>query len=64
VDNKPGAGRMLGMDVVMKEAALRDQLARQGLIVGAGTPAEFKAFIEAEATKWGAIIRKVGITVD
>jgi tripartite-type tricarboxylate transporter receptor subunit TctC len=52
------------VNAVMKEPALRDQLARQGLIVGGGTPAEFKAFIEAEATKWGAIIRKVGITVE
>jgi tripartite-type tricarboxylate transporter receptor subunit TctC len=52
------------VNAVMKEPALRDQLARQGLIVGGGSAAEFKAFIEAEATKWGAIIRKVGITVD
>jgi tripartite-type tricarboxylate transporter receptor subunit TctC len=52
------------VNALLKEPALRDQLALQGLIVGGGTPAEFRAFIEAEATKWGAIIRKVGITVD
>jgi tripartite-type tricarboxylate transporter receptor subunit TctC len=48
----------------MKEPAVREQLAKQGLIVGGGTPAEFKAFIESEAAKWGAIIKKVGITID
>ena len=49
---------------VMKEPAVRDALAKQGLIVGGGTPAEFKAFIDSEGRKWGAIIRKVGITVE
>ena len=52
------------VNAVLKEPALREQLAHQGLIVGGGTPGEFKAFIEAEAAKWGAIIRKVGITTD
>ena len=52
------------VNAVMKEPAVRDALAKQGLIVGGGTPAEFKAFIDSEARKWGAIIRKVGITID
>jgi len=52
------------VNAVMKESAVRDALARQGLIVGGGTPAEFKAFIDSEGKKWGAIIRKVGITVE
>jgi tripartite-type tricarboxylate transporter receptor subunit TctC len=52
------------VNAVMKEPAVREQLAKQGLIVGGGTPAEFKAFIDSEAAKWGAIIKKVGITID
>ena len=52
------------VNAVMKEPAVRDALAKQGLIVGGGTPAEFKAFIDGEGKKWGAIIRKVGITVE
>jgi len=52
------------VNAVMKEPAVREQLARQGLIVGGGTPAEFKAFIESEAALWGAIIKKVGISID
>ena len=52
------------VNAVMKEPAVRNALAKQGLIVGGGTPAEFKAFIDSEGRKWGAIIRKVGITVE
>jgi len=49
---------------VLRDSAVRDALAKQGLVVGGGTPAEFAAFIEAESRKWGAIIRDAGITLD
>jgi tripartite-type tricarboxylate transporter receptor subunit TctC len=52
------------VNAVMKEAAVRDALAKQGLIVGGGTPAQFAAFIDSEGQKWGAIIKKNGITID
>jgi tripartite-type tricarboxylate transporter receptor subunit TctC len=52
------------VNAVLKEPAVREALAKQGLIVGGGTPAEFRAFIDGEARQWGAIIKKVGITVD
>jgi tripartite-type tricarboxylate transporter receptor subunit TctC len=52
------------VNAVMKDPAVRDLLAKQGLIIGGGTPAEFKAFIDSEGKKWGAIIKKVGITID
>ena len=52
------------VNAVLKDPSVREQLAKQGLIVGGGTPAEFKAFIESEGKTWGAIIRKVGITVE
>jgi tripartite-type tricarboxylate transporter receptor subunit TctC len=52
------------VNAVMKEAAVRDALAKQGLIVGGGTPAQFAAFIDSEGKKWGAIIKKNGITID
>ena len=52
------------VNALLKEPAVREQLQKQGLVVGGGTPAEFKAFIDAEAAKWGAIIKKVGITTD
>ena len=52
------------VNAVLKDPSVREALAKQGLIVGGGTPAEFKAFIDSEARVWGAIIRKVGISVD
>jgi tripartite-type tricarboxylate transporter receptor subunit TctC len=52
------------VNAVMKEPAVREALLKQGLIIGGGTPAEFKAFIEKEGRTWGAIITKVGITIE
>jgi tripartite-type tricarboxylate transporter receptor subunit TctC len=43
---------------------VRDAFARQGLVVGGGSAAEFKAMIERDAKKWGAIITKTGIKLD
>ncbi len=52
------------VNAVLKDPALRDALARQGLMVGGGSAAEFKAFIESEAAKWSAIIKRAGISLD
>ena len=52
------------VNAVLKDPAVREAFAKQGLIIGGGTPAEFKAFIDSEGKKWGAIIKKVGITID
>jgi tripartite-type tricarboxylate transporter receptor subunit TctC len=49
---------------VLNDAGVRDALLRQGLIVGGGTAAEFKAFIDQESRTWGAIIKKVGIALE
>jgi tripartite-type tricarboxylate transporter receptor subunit TctC len=52
------------VNAVLNDPAVRDALARQGLIVGGGTPAEFAAFIDSEGRKWGATIKRVGITLE
>jgi len=52
------------VNAVLLEPAVRESFAKQGLIPGGGSSAEFKAFIESEARKWGAIIDKVGIKLD
>jgi tripartite-type tricarboxylate transporter receptor subunit TctC len=52
------------LNAVMKDSGVREAFAKQGLIIGGGSPEEFKTFIAAESLKWGAIIKKVGITID
>jgi tripartite-type tricarboxylate transporter receptor subunit TctC len=52
------------VNAVLKDPSVREALARQGLIVGGGSMAGFKAFIEQEGRTWGAIIRRNGITLD
>ena len=52
------------VNAVLKDSAVRASLAKQGLVVGGGSSAEFKSFIDKEAKTWGAIIKKNGITID
>lgn len=52
------------VNAVLKDPAVREALLKQGLIVGSGTPAEFKRFIDEEGKRWGAVIRKLGITIE
>lgn len=52
------------VNAALKDPAVRASLVKQGLVPGGGTSAEFKAFIASEGTKWGGIIKKVGITVE
>lgn len=52
------------VNAVMQDAGVREAFAKQGLVIGGGTADSFKSFIAAEGRKWGAIIQKVGITVD
>lgn len=52
------------VNAVLKDPAVREAFAKQGLVIGGGTAAEFKAFIDGEGRKWGAIIKRIGITID
>lgn len=52
------------VNAVLADPSVVETFARQGLHAGGGTPAEFRALIERETRKWGAIIKKVGITID
>ncbi len=52
------------VNAMLKDPAVQASLTQQGLVLGGGTPAEFRKFIDSEGAKWGAIIKKVGITVD
>jgi tripartite-type tricarboxylate transporter receptor subunit TctC len=52
------------VNAVLKDPAVREALVKQGLIVGGGSAAEFKAFIASEGERWGVIIKRVGISLD
>ena len=52
------------VQAAMAEPAFRQNMAKQGLIIGGGSAAQFKSFIDAESRKWGAIITKAGIKID
>jgi tripartite-type tricarboxylate transporter receptor subunit TctC len=62
----PDVVRRINADVneVMKDKGVREAFAKQGLILGGGSPDEFRTFIAAESLKWGGIIKKVGISID
>ncbi len=55
----------LNSEVVRALAAddVRDSFAKQGMLVGGSTPAEFHAFVEAEIAKWAKIIKTANVTL-
>jgi len=52
------------VNAAMADPAFRQNMLKQGLILGGGTAANFKGFIDSESRKWGAIINKAGIKID
>jgi tripartite-type tricarboxylate transporter receptor subunit TctC len=51
-------------NAAMNTSSFQQGMAKQGLIVGGGTTASFKNFIEQETRKWGGIITKAGIKLE
>jgi tripartite-type tricarboxylate transporter receptor subunit TctC len=52
------------VNAAMVDPAFRQNMLKQGLILGGGTASNFKGFIDSESRKWGAIINKAGIKID
>ena len=52
------------VNAAMKEASVREAFAKQGLIIGGGTAAEFAKFIYDESIKWGKIILTTGMQIE
>jgi tripartite-type tricarboxylate transporter receptor subunit TctC len=52
------------VNTVLREPAVRELLANQGLMPGGGSPEALRSFIDSEGRKWSAIIAKVGIRLD
>ena len=49
---------------VLAQPEVRVALAKQGMEVAAGTPAQFGAYIKADASKYQKIIKEAGIVVN
>jgi tripartite-type tricarboxylate transporter receptor subunit TctC len=49
---------------ILREPELRARLETEGAEAAPGTPESFGQFIAAESERWGALIRKTGVTAD
>src|SRR5437879_13776875 len=54
----------VSVNKVLADAALRDQLAQQGLEVHAMDSARFAELLRADVARWGKIIRDLGIRAE
>lgn len=52
------------VNAILKDGAVHESLAKQGLIPGGGSAAEFLRYIEQEGRTWGALIRQAGIALE
>jgi tripartite-type tricarboxylate transporter receptor subunit TctC len=52
------------VDKVLTDAGARDKLARQGLEVKAMTSDQFTEIVRADVTRWGKIIRELGLRAE
>ena len=53
-----------GLMKTMQAPAVRDKLQQQGMVVVAGTPDQFRAFIRSEIDRWAPVVRASGAKVD
>ena len=51
-------------DLLAKDPALRDAMAKNGLTIVGGSAAEFRRFIDADVARWGPVITRLGITLN
>jgi len=49
------------INVVLKMPDIRERLARQGLIPGGGSPEDLRDLLSADLSKWGKLIKEIGI---
>lgn len=52
------------VNAALQDPSVRESFSKQGLVVGGGSAASFKSFIDSETQKWGDIIKKVGIVLE
>ena len=51
-------------ELLAKDPALRDAMARNGLTIVGGSAAEFRRFIDADVARWGPVITRLGIRLN
>ena len=52
------------IQAVMKDPAIVEAFAKVDTLAVGNTPAEFAAFINAETERWGAVVKKLGLTAE
>ena len=52
------------VNAALQDPAVRETLVKQGLLIGGGSPAAFRGFIDGETRKWGDIIKRVGLVLE
>ena len=51
-------------DLLAKDAALRDAMAKNGLTIVGGSAADFRRFIDADVARWGPVITRLGVKLN
>ena len=51
-------------ELLAKDAALRDAMAKNGLTIVGGSAAEFRRFIDADVARWAPVITRLGIKLN
>ena len=66
VDNRPGAGSMLGTEIVkiVQNPAIQQRFASLGTVPVGSSPEEFAAFLRAEIEKWSRVVKASGARPD
>ena len=61
-----GVAAKINADVnaLLASDEVKSALARQGMTVVGGSPADFKRVIDGDVARWGPVIRRLGVTLD
>jgi tripartite-type tricarboxylate transporter receptor subunit TctC len=51
-------------ELLAKDTALRDAMAKNGLTAVGGSPADFRRFIDTDVARWGPVITKLGVKLN
>jgi tripartite-type tricarboxylate transporter receptor subunit TctC len=51
-------------ELLAKDSALRDAMAKSGLTIVGGSAAEFRRFIDADVARWGPVITRLGLKLN